>query len=273
MFRRIIFLGLALFLPILAQGEVYSFGVVPQQSAKKLAQLWTPILAHISKETGHTLQLQTAKNIPIFEQRLAAGAYDFSYMNPYHYTVFSEKPGYIAFAKRRDQKIKGIMVVRKDSGIKSLQDLQNTTLAFPSPAAFAASILPRAKLKMDNIAFKPQYVSSHDSVYLSVAKGLFPAGGGVKRTLNNTKVEVSEQLRILWTTNAYTPHAFAAHSKIPQTIRQEIQQAFVNMNSSPEGRALLKSIKIKNGIVAGVDKDWDDVRSLDIQLLNSLIGP
>lgn len=61
---------------------------------------------------------------------------------------------------------------------------------------------------------KPKYVSSHDSVYLNVAKGLFPAGGGVKRTFNNIPKETRKQFKVLWTTDPYTLHAIAARPDI-----------------------------------------------------------
>lgn len=246
----------------------YTFAVVPQQAAKKLAQLWTPILEHVSKSSGHQLTFATAKNIPTFEARLREGAYDFAYMNPYHYTVFSQSPGYRALAKRKNQKIRGILVAHKDSDIQNLEDLNNQTLAFPSPAAFAATILPQAQLRAAGVEFKAQYVSSHDSVYLTVAKSLFPAGGGVVRTLNNTAENVNNNLRILWQTDAYTPHAIAAHPSIPASVIEDIQTALQTMGNTEKGKQLLNSIKIKNGLEAANDSDWDDVRALDIQLLN-----
>ena len=83
-------------------------------------------------------------------------------MNPYHYVVASESPGYQAFAKVADKKIRGIFIVRKDSEISNLEGLSGATLAFPSPAAFAASILPRSELKNRGINFTPKYVNSHD---------------------------------------------------------------------------------------------------------------
>lgn len=46
-------------------------------------------------------------------------------------------------------------------------------------AACAASVLPRAALKEVGIAFGPRYVRSHDSVYRTVAQGLYPASGGI----------------------------------------------------------------------------------------------
>ena len=90
---------------IMAQGGQaavsLSFGIVPQQSAGKLAGLWTPILTYLSRKTGYAIHFKTARDIPTFERRLAAGDYDLAYMNPYHYTVFSRRPGYRVFAAEK----------------------------------------------------------------------------------------------------------------------------------------------------------------------------
>ena len=255
-----------------ADDTIYSFGIVPQQSAKRLAQLWTPVLNYVSQESGVKLQFKTAKNIPEFEKRLSAGEYDFSYMNPYHFTVFNRNPGYQAVAVRDKQPIRGIVVVKKDSKYQSISDLENTTLAFPSPAAFAASVLPRAKFANDNINISPKYVSSHDSVYLNVAKGIFPAGGGVGRTFNNTPEPIRSQLKVLWTTDPYTPHAIASHPRVEKEHLASVKKAFLNMKNTEKGKELLKTLKLKNGLIEAKNEDWDDVRSLGIDLLEKLIN-
>lgn len=252
------------------QAQPLTLGIVPQQSAKKLAQLWTPICTYLSEKVGHEIRFSTAHDIPTFEKRVLEGQYDIAYMNPYHYTVFHERPGYQAIAKQKDKKIKGIVVVAKDSKFTSLKELDGTTLAFPAPAAFAASVLPRAKMAKDGINITPKYVSSHDSVYLTVSRNLFPAGGGVQRTLNNTAPEVNQALKVLWTTPGYTPHAIATHPDLDITLKNKIQKALLEMNKDPEGQALLKSINFK-GIELAKDKDWNDVRDLNITLLEHLL--
>ena len=68
------------------------------------------------------IRFTTAPDIPEFERRLLAGRYDLAYMNPYHYTVFSLKPGYIVVAKEKDKLIQGIVVVRKMPRIKKLRN-------------------------------------------------------------------------------------------------------------------------------------------------------
>jgi len=164
------------------KNDYYTFAVVPQQSASKLTKIWAPVLKSIEKQSGVKLVLKTAPDIPAFERRVSNSEYDFAYMNPYHFTVFNLEPGYQAVAKAKDKKIKGIIVVRKDSTINELKSLNGKTLAFPSPAAFAASVLPRAALTQMGIEFSHKYVQTHDSVYLTVERNIFTAGGGVKRT-------------------------------------------------------------------------------------------
>jgi phosphonate transport system substrate-binding protein len=251
--------------------QTLTFGIVPQQSATKLARMWTPLMEYLSTQTGHRLQFKTAPNIPEFEQRLANGEYDLAYMNPYHYTTFHRSPGYQAFAKQKDKYLKGIIVVRADSPYQDLSELSDQTLAFPAPAAFAASIVTRAEFSSLGIPITPKYVSSHDSVYRSVAKGIYPAGGGVVRTLKGLEPEIQEQLRILWTSPPYTPHALAAHPRVTADTVSAISAAMQQLDESEQGRQLLKQINFK-GVVAANDADWDDIRKLDIDLLDGMVA-
>lgn len=266
-------LGKALLLNIIlfsvpVNAAEYSFSIVPQQSPSKTAKTWGPVLSHLSKQTGHTLKLKTYRSIPEFENALSLGHSDLSYMNPYHYTVFHERSGYQALAKAKNKRIKGILVVKKDSPIQSVAELEGTKLAFPSPAAFAASILPRGGLGQQGIQFNPTYVGSHDSSYLNVAQGRFAAGGGVMRTFNNMKPRVRDKLRILHTTQGYTPHAVAAHSRVPTSVVQAIQKALLNMDQSDDGRKIVKGLKVK-GWEKASNSDWDDVRALSMTELSN----
>jgi phosphonate transport system substrate-binding protein len=183
-------------------------------------------------------------------------------MNPVHYTVFANDPGYRAFGKQKGKKIKGILVVRKENPIKDLSDLDGKTLAFPAPAAFAASVLLRGLLSKKGVSFTPKYVGSHDSVYLGVVKGLYPAGGGIQRTFYTVKPETSAQLKVLWITDGYTPHAFAAYPRVPKAVVDAVQVAMVDMFNDPAGKKLLEVVGFKQGIEAAKEADWADVRAL-----------
>jgi phosphonate transport system substrate-binding protein len=68
----------------------YTFGVVPQHASLRLVRDWVPFLADLSSRSGISLEFRTTKDIPTFERCLAVGAFDFAYMNPYHYTVYHD---------------------------------------------------------------------------------------------------------------------------------------------------------------------------------------
>lgn len=267
--RLFLFVFMLLCVPPALAARTLTFGVVPQQAAAELAETWSPFLAWLSARSGVELRFVTAPDIPTFEKRLAKGEYDLAYMNPYHYTVFHKKPGYQAMAREKDRKIKGILVVRKDSPIQDIHALAGAELIFPAPAAFAASILPRAALRKEGVSFKTRFVSSHDSVYLNIARGLYPAGGGITRTFDMIDPATRNELRVLWSTPAYTPHAIASHPRVPAAVRDRLLTALAGANVDPVGQKMLSLIGFK-GIEPAADADWDDIRHLRITELDSL---
>ncbi len=237
------------------------FGIVPQQSASRLAQAWVPFLERLSEASGYEIEFATAKDIPTFEACLAKGAYDIAYMNPYHYTVFHDLAGYQAIARVRDKRLKGILVARKDAEADNLDVLSGHAVAFPSPAAFGASVIPRAELRARGVAITPKYVKSHDSVYRAVAAGLMPAGGGVMRTFNNVAESIRDQLKIIYQTEGYTPHAFAVSSRLTEAQSENV---FAAMQSVSENDAqTLQPLGMK-GFIRAANADWDDIRALEL---------
>lgn len=265
-FFRLFVLGLLLLTSYISLNrcyakDVYTFGIVPQQSSSKLAQTWVPVMKYLEVQTGYKFRFATAKNITVFEDHLAKGTYDFAYMNPYHYVVFHKHTGYKAFAKAKDKKIHGILVVRKDSSIKTIKDLHNRVLVFPSPMAFGASLVTNSELAQKKIIITPKYVLSHESVYRNVAANNFIAGGGVIRTFKATADDVRNKLRIIYETKGYTPHAFAAHPRVPGEVVKILFNAMHGMDKNKKGKKLLFTLKIK-GIEGAKDTDWNDVRKV-----------
>ncbi|OEZ97551.1 phosphate/phosphite/phosphonate ABC transporter substrate-binding protein [Duganella sp. HH101] len=248
---------------VCAQQTSYTFGVVPQESASQLAANWSPVLAALSDKSGIKLSFATAPDVPTFERRLAAGEYDFAYMNPYHFVVYHAKPGYRALARAKGERIRGVLVVRKDSPVREMKDLAGATLAFPTPAAFGATLLVQAELRRQHLPFKAAFVKSHNSVYRGVVKGLYPAGGGVPRTLDLLDPDISRELRVVWTSQPYTSHAIATRPQLDPAVRSRVLAAMMQISLEPAQLKLLAEIGF-DGFEPAQDQDWDDVRRLGI---------
>lgn len=239
----------------LCQAETYTFGVIPQKKASVLAPKWKLIFNKMSKITGHKFVFATRKNIPQYKAAVENGEFDFIYDNPYHYLKAHTLAGYEAIAHAKNKKIKGLIVVKKDSLIQNVTHLKGKDLYFPR-GAFAADVLPRAMLEQKNIVANMFFTTSHEDGYYHVS--ITPDGvaaGGVFRTLKGSKYK--DDLRVLWESKGYTPHAVAAHPKIPDNIRQGVIKALIDSTEE------FKKLKIKEGMVAADDSHYDDLREIE----------
>ena len=226
------------------------FGVVPQYDQRQLFGIWMPIVDELQKRTGLSFELVSEPKIPAFEKRFQAGEYDFAYMNPYHVLKARASQGYVPLVRDRAP-LRGILVVRKDSAVQKPSDLDNKTVAFPSPNALGASLLMRADLvRGHGISITPLYVKTHDSVYLHVAKGLADAGGGVQKTLQEQEPAVRDALRILYTTRDMPSHPVAAHPRVPKADREKVRKALLEMAETKEGQELLAKVPLKQAVAA-----------------------
>jgi len=251
--------------PAAANTVLVNFGVGPQQSAIELAKRWTPIFAYLSKKTSYNIQFTTSKDIPTYQRQTKEGLFDMCFINPYHYTIFSKTAGYQAFAQEKDAHLTGIVVVRKDSAYRSMKDLHDKDLAFPARTAVTAAVLPLQHLQKIDARVTPQYVISHDSVYRTVARGLYAAGGGELRTFESMEPAVRDQLRILWTAPPLPPFVFAVHPRVPEGVARHVADAMTHMDQDPDGRELLKAVNLK-GIAPSRDADYDVVRRMQLRV-------
>lgn len=237
----------------------YTFGIGPTQSATELTKRWSPFIQYLSEKSGVPLQFKTSSDLAIFKQQFLNSVFDFGLLNPYHYLISRKASGYTAFAHEKNEKLYALLVVRKDSPITDVKQLKGKTLAFPSPTAFIGTWVQMAMLKENNIDVYRQYVNSMDSSYLSVAKGLFPAGGGESRTWGALDPKVKKQLRVLWNSEAYPPFAFMVHPRVPQGDVLKVLHAMETMDTDPQGIELLKAVNMK-GIEKATDEDYNKMR-------------
>jgi len=241
-------------------GNSFSLGIIPQQSAKRIHSLWSPLIKYIEQQTNYPFYLHGSANIPTFEDSLFTGKFDLAYVNPRTFIDASKHAGYLPLVREGKKKLKGIIVVSKDSEIQSLTDLNG--LRFVSPKnAFAASTLTRLNMHALGLTFTNSFVSTHTQGYALVATGAVDAAGGVLRTFNSLEPELKNRLRILWTSAGVTPHAFIIHPRINSIVKQRILEAILNFKDTPEGVAFYSAMHMTPFIEAQ-DKDWNDVRQL-----------
>lgn len=243
----------------------YTIGVVPQFDLRRIQSVWGPIVERLQSATGARFRLTLDKDIPGFEKRLHAGEFDFAYMNPYHYVVASGRQGYRALVRDVEEPLYGIVVVRADSPIRTVAMLDGKTVAFPSPNAMGAALIPRAEFaRKFHIKVDEVYVKSHGSAYLNVVMGQADAAGGILSSLRQQPPEVRDNLRVLYETERHTPHPLAVSPRVPAELAAKVRSALLALGDSAEGRALLAEIPVKH-LGEAEDRDYDPLRRLGLE--------
>jgi phosphonate transport system substrate-binding protein len=261
----LIFFITAAFKKSLAQERVFTIGVVPQFTPVEIYERWGPLVKELENRTGLKFELKTYKSIPEFEKAFLKGELDFVFMNPYHQVMAYKAQKYIPLVRDKTPLI-GILVVRRDSPVKEVKDLDGKVIAFPAPNAFAASLYMRALLaEKFKIRFIPEYVKTHDNVYRQVILSKAQAGGGVNNTFLRQPEEVKRELRILYETPSAAPHPLSVHPRVPKEVRDKVKEAILDMANEPSMKALLDRVQMPNPVPADYARDYKPLEKLNLE--------
>ena len=238
--------------------------IVPQLTATQIYLRWAPLLQLIGDRTEQCFELNVPQSIPQFESDLNNGVPDFAYMNPYHVVMKWQEHQYIPLVASSEP-IFGVLSIRRDSKVTNIQELSGGKIAFPAPNAFAASLLIRATLSLEGVSYEPRYLKTHSNVYRSVIRGDVAAGGGIQSTLMSEPAELRAELRVLMETKRYTAHPFSANARVPAPIQKQIQEAFLELGQTNEGRKLLRGAQLVDPQVVTFEANYRSLEALQLE--------
>lgn len=249
-----------------SRGDTLQLAVIPQYVPEVAHRNWAPFTKRLGQETGHTIQLRVYRTFDEFETDFLNGVPELVYLNPYHQLVAHRIQKYLPLVRDGSTLLAGVLVVARDSPIKSVRDLNGRSIGFPDPNAFAASLHIRALLaEKEKIRFTPRFYSTHANVYRHVIVGDVAAGGGVNNTLIRERPETRDALRVIYEAPGTAPHPLSAHPRIPLNQREALTQAILRIGQSADGQALLKNIQIPKPVRADHARDYLPLEKLHLQ--------
>ena len=149
---------------------------------------------------------------------------------------------------------KGIIYVRADSGIKTLADLRGKTFAFGDQSSTSGYLYPAGMLKAIGIDpekdIKAVNISGNKGV-LAVFNQQADAGAtyetGIETAFTDKVTKQTDQakvaaFRIIATTDAIPNGMFVARADLDKPTLDKLTKALAEINTSPQGKAALKSI-------------------------------
>lgn len=228
----------------------YVFGVHPLHNPARLYQIFGPVIDALNARIpGVVFRLEASRDYAAFEEKLFSGKFAFALPNPYQ-TVSAMKHGYRVFGKMGDdENFRGIILVRKDSGITSVADLKGRAVSFPAPTALAGTMMTQYFLQAHGLQVMRdidiRYVGSQESSIMNVFLGNTAAGATWPppwRLLSAERPELKEALEPIWITDPLPNNSLMVRRDVLEGMTAKVAAVILHLHEEAAGREMLKAI-------------------------------
>ena len=252
-----------------ASAEI-KFGTLPRLSAAELQTMFAPLAEYLSRETGEKVTIVIPKDFDAFKDAVKAGQMDIGFANPLIYVQAKEKtniePLALSSEVKSGTRFRGIIIVRKDSGINKVQDLKGKKFVFmdnDSAAGYIFQMLLLSKAGFDvnkDITLLP-FGKKHEIVTSSVFNKTADAGGIREDELDKMKDKLDiSQLRIVAYTDYFPNWPFFATPKLKPETAAKIRAALLKLKpNDPQNEKILGPARL-TGFIPVTDKEYDELR-------------
>jgi phosphate/phosphite/phosphonate ABC transporter binding protein len=247
------------------------FGFTPVLGQTDERAEFEPLTSYLSDVIGQKVVLYVAKNYGDLRTQMEAGEVDIGSFSPFAY-VDAVRGGKIRIIAQSvidgSATYRGIIVARKDGGLKSLADLQGKRFAFVDPKSASGYVYPRAMLvekgiNPDSFFQETLFAGDHMKVIAAVLDGRVDAGATYDNALGIAKASgmPSDNLVIIASTDPIPHDAIAMRIGLDEALAKKIQTALVNLDKTEAGRRVIASSKKKlSGHVIAEDSTFNVVR-------------
>lgn len=253
---------------VAASGEPLILAVHPYLPASDLLTRFTPLAIYLSRAIGRPIAVRVGRNYAEHISAIGEDAVDIAYMGPAAYVKMRDHFGPKPLLARQEVNsqiyLRGVIIVRQDSGLRDLSELKGKRFAYGDRDSTMSHVVPERVLLRAGITpamlAQQGFLGSHNNVVLAVLSGDYDAGA--------VKEEVFQQqahkgLRALATLPPIADHNFVASNGLSQTIVDTLRHSLWRLKDSAEGRAIMNSLHPQmTALVPALDSDYNGLRTL-----------
>ena len=245
--------------------KVIKMGFVPLKNSEKLVEDLKPISDYLSERLGVKVEAFTASNYIGVVEGLGSGSVDFGIIPPFSSLLAqkqsSAKPILTSKGKTGKPGYTAELYVRKDSGIKSLQDVKGKKVAFVDPSCSSGYIYPGAMLvevglNLDkDISY--QFSGGHDkSLQLLLNKDVdvIATFDGVEDRYAKDFPQAKTDIQKLATSDMIPGIMVTTSSKMDKELQEKLEKALRDVENDPKMKELFTKMFSITGFT-DVDQD------------------
>jgi phosphonate transport system substrate-binding protein len=253
-----------------------NFGVIPVAGTTSMKDTFGGLTKYLESKLGIKVNLQTAGDYAGVITAMQHNHVQLAYFGPKSYVEAHNRAQAEAIVIDVDAEsglpgYYGMIITKKGSGLKTLEDIKGKTWAFTDSNSTSGTLVPSVMFSKKGI--NPQeyfskvlYSGGHEASILSVKAGKVDAASTNNLDFNrglgrNWK---KDDFNVVWESSLIPGAPMAVRSDLPESLKQAIKNAFISYDDV-DG---LKKLKLK-GYAATDDSQYDSVRDL-IELKKSL---
>ena len=265
----IAFMAAALLLPITgnviaADKNELKFGSVAMDIPAVMDKRLSPLTSYLAKSVGKDVSLRLSPNMPAAINEVASCNVDLAYLTPVAYLKAYDMGKARLVAKtvtNGKSSFQLMIVVRKNSPIKTVADLKGKTFAFGDKAALLqrAVVVGSGAMLEDFKEYK--FLGHYDNIVRGVMNGDFDAG--ILKDTMAFKWE-NKGIRVLHSSPDLPPYNISVCGKLDDDMYARIKAAFLALDpANPHHRTIIKALDKKyDGFADTSDQEYDVVRQL-----------
>lgn len=260
-------------------GPTFRVGYMICNAPQETRARFEALTAYLSQATGGRFE-------PVYldtgdvEEAFGRGELDFTHTNSLLYVLLRERRGLVPVAVEKDgafgSRTRGVVIVRKDSGLKTLADLKGKRLVFgPMWAPFG--YLAQYALMLDagvdpekDLAYYaiPPGSWKHEKIIYSVLYGAFDAGTAPLLDLEEMTAEGKIQpddFTVLARSELAPYCTFGASKRVPAEWVAKVRDALLALTPETTARVAGEELRVLRqagvaGYDAAADADYDVLR-------------
>lgn len=248
----------------------------PSAEADKVILSGEVIAKVLEEKTGLKFLIRVPTSYAVLIQALGTDAADIAWIAPFAYVRAHELNGAVPILKtvrHGETFYRGQILVRADSRIKKLGDLQNCRIGFTDAASTAGHIFPKALLGRHGITPREQvFLGGHPQAVIAVYDGKVdaactyyspPVNGEIKDARGKvltTYPDVAEKVVILQLTDPIPNDLVAVRHNLPPDIVMAVKDALLEFAGTSAGQKVLMDLYNFSGLVPADDQDYEVIR-------------
>lgn len=250
-------------------------GVLPEEDQSVMEQRYAPLQAHFEEVLGVDVRLFFGTDFSAMVEAMRFGNIEASKFGPFAYILASERANAEAIvqgaADRFAPTYLSYIITRSDTGINSLEDLEDRNFGWVDPASASGYLFPRAHmlgelehLGIDNDSIDQWFgnvifTGGHDASVRAVISGDIDAASVSDSQITRMQaanIDGMENIVIVSETDPIPRSPEAVRGDLPESLKAAISYAYLSFND----QQFLQAHNYHHGFITVDDAAYNVVR-------------